>query len=101
MKYGLKLSNPKAFFDGECSQPAAVLESLWHIVSCRARALSRATWARLPAQLATSYHHRQLMNAWLCCPPAAEAHRATHFLDFAGIEEGQGTLVDGVEDHFA
>lgn len=21
MKYGLKLSNPKAFFDGECSQP--------------------------------------------------------------------------------
>lgn len=34
-------------------------------------------------------------------PRCAEAHRATHFLDFAGIEEGQGTLVDGVEDHFA
>lgn len=92
MKYGLKLANPKAFFDGARNvwllRLGLCVESRWRGWCCT-------------GQLTCLQPQPPILPASLPLPLTTEAHRATHFLDFAGIEEGQGSLVDGVEDHFA
>lgn len=54
--------------------------------------------ARVLQTAALGSRHRSPVHP--ACPLLSQAHRATHFLDFAGIEDAGGVQAD-VEDHFA